>query len=216
MGVRVANFLTWLWRRLWLLPVVLLILALGVSITISDLGRIMSSPEQAPAAADLIVPLGGDVHRRAGRAAELYRAGLAPRLFLAGPVDARVALLEDQGIPPSAILTDGKSRHSWDEAMNTFALMERNGWKTVLVVSDPPHLRRLSWTWEHVFVGSGMDFRLIAAPMPGWDAAHWWRDPGSAAYVKLEVEKLFYYLFRYGSDSPEYDLPALPSLHRGG
>lgn len=211
-----SNWLAWLWRRLWLLPVVIVALAAGISMLITDLGRIMSSPEHGPAAADLIVPLGGDVYRRAGRAGELYQAGYAPRLFLAGPVDARVALLEGQGVPPAAILTDGKSRHSWDEAMNTFALMQANGWKTVLVVSDPPHLRRLAWTWEHVFVGSGMDFRLIAAPLPGWDAAHWWRNPVSAAYVKLEVEKLFYYLFRYGGESPEYDLPALGKGRPGG
>ena len=26
----------------------------------------------------------------------------------------------------------------------------------------PPHLRRLSWTWNRVFEGSGLEFRLIA------------------------------------------------------
>jgi uncharacterized SAM-binding protein YcdF (DUF218 family) len=45
-----------------------------------------------------------------------------------------------QGVPFSAILTDGKSRHSWDEAVNTYLLMQANGWTSVLVVSDPPQL----------------------------------------------------------------------------
>ena len=159
--------LNWIWRRLWLLPVVIASLALAVSAAISNAGRWVSGAEGLPARADLIVPLGGDTIRRAAKAGELFKAGYAPRLFLAGPVDGRPALLKQQGIPAGAILTDGRSRHSWDEAINTFELMQAKGWKNVLVVSDPPHLRRLSWTWEHVFAGSGMDFRLIAAPMPG-------------------------------------------------
>lgn len=200
------------WERLWLLPLLLVAFVLAGAYGYSEAGKFVSGPVDEPVRSDLVVSLGGEAYRRGGKAAELWRAGLAPRIFLAGPAgpgDARVALLARQGVPASAILADGKSRHSWDEAVNTYRLMEANGWKSVLVVSDPPHLRRLSWTWEHVFVGSGMSFRLIPAPMPGWDAAHWWRDPGSAHYVKTELEKLVFYLFRYGSEGPEYELPVV-------
>lgn len=194
-----------LWRRLWLLPVLLLILAVGFSLFMADAGRFVSSPVDEPAPADLIVALGGEAIHRADKAAELFKAGYAERIFLAGPVDGRGAYLQAHGLPAEAILSDGKSRHSWDEAINSYALMRSQGWKTVLVVSDPPHMRRLAWTWGRVFAGSGMTFRLIPAPLPGWDAAHWWRVPGSKAYVESELEKLVYYIFRYMGAGPEFD-----------
>lgn len=198
-----------LFRFLRFLPLVLLGLALAVVLFMTEAGRFFSSPTDEPAKADLIVVLGGGPIDRSVKGLELLRGGHAGHVFLAGPIDGRVRWFEGQGVPASAILADGKSRSSWDEAVNTYRLMEAKGWTSVLVVSDPPHLRRLSWTWEHVFVGSGMSFRLIPAPMPGWDAAHWWRDPGSAHYVKTELEKLVFYLFRYGSEGPEYELPAV-------
>ncbi len=201
------DILSWLWRRIWLLPIVLILLLLAGAVVYTEAGRFVSSPVDTPEPADLIAALGGESANRPAKAAELYAAGLAPRVFLTGPKDQRHDLLLREGVPAPAILLDGKSAHSWDEAINTYDLMRQNGWKRVLVVSDPEHIRRLSWTWEHVFGGSGLSFRLIAAAMPNWDAAHWWRDPGSAAYVKLELEKLLYYFVRHGSEGPEYRLP---------
>jgi len=63
----------------------------------------------------------------------------------------------------------------------------------VLVVSDPPHLRRLDHVWGKVFAGSGIQYRLIAAPMEKWDAARWWSNEASAQYVVIEYIKLGYY-----------------------
>ena len=198
-----------LWDRLWALPIIIVSLGLTGVIGYSEAGRFVSTPVDEPVRSDLVVSLGGEVRHRMRKAIQLWRTGFAPRIFITGHLAARLAFLADQGVPDTAILSNDKSRHSWDEAVNTYHLMKANGWKSVLVVSDPPHMRRLSWTWEHVFVGSGMSFRLIPAPMPGWDAAHWWRDPGSARYVKAELGKLVFYLFRYGSEGPEYELPTV-------
>ena len=207
-----VDILFWLWRRIWLLPVLLMLFLLAGAAAYTEAGRFVSSPVDAPEQADLIAALGGESANRPKKAAELHAEGFAPRIFLTGPKDQRHDLLLREGVPAAAILLDGKSRHSWDEAINTYDLMRQNGWKRVLVVSDPEHIRRLSWTREHVFCGSGMSFRLITAAMPNWDATHWWRDPGSAAYVKLELEKLLYYFFRHGSEGPEYRLPE-PKTH---
>jgi len=66
-----------------------------------------------------------------------------------------------------------------------------------LVVSDPPHLRRLSWVWSKVFAGSGKEFILVASDMDDWDAGHWWRTSPSAQFVFGEYIKLAYYLMQY-------------------
>lgn len=64
----------------------------------------------------------------------------------------------------------------------------------VLVVSDPPHMRRLSWVWGRVFAGSGKEFVLVASEMEGWDAGHWWRTSQTAQFVFSEYIKIAYYL----------------------
>lgn len=199
--------LAWVWRRLWLLPVLLLLVGFGYAVFMTEAGRFVSRPVDAPVPADLVASLGGGADTRTLKALALVQGGYAPRIFLTGPVDGRQQLLLDRGLPASAVLLDGRSAHSWDEAMNTYRLMLTHGWRSVLVVSDPPHMRRLAWTWEHVFVGSGLSFHLIPAPMPAWDPDHWWRQPWSKAYVEKELEKLMYYLFRYGSEGPQFDLP---------
>jgi uncharacterized SAM-binding protein YcdF (DUF218 family) len=171
-------------------------------------GRFVSSPAGTPARADLIVALGGDGGNRVREAQRLYAEFDAPRILLTGiefgdplvrPVylEWRAAFLAARGVPTGAILFDARSGNSWEEAQNTLALMQRQGWRSVLVVSDPPHLRRLSWVWGKVFTGSGLHYRLIPSPMPGWDAGHWWRDEKSAQFVLMELIKLGYYPVRH-------------------
>jgi hypothetical protein len=58
-------------------------------------------------------------------------------------------------------------------------------------------MRRLSWVWGKVFEGSGLEFRLIAAPMPGWEAGAWWRHEKSGHFVLMELIKLGYYFTKY-------------------
>ena len=105
--------------------------------------------------------------------------------------------LVEEGVPENALLYDRSSTSSWDEAVNTLELMRSMKLDRVLVVSDPPHMRRLSWVWGKVFEGSGKEFTLVASEMEGWDAAHWWRTSPNAQFVFGEYIKLAYYSFQY-------------------
>ena len=67
----------------------------------------------------------------------------------------------------------------------------------VVVVSDPPHMRRLAWVWDKVFAGSGKAYTLVASDMEGWDAGYWWRTSTNAQFVFAEYIKLVYYLIQY-------------------
>ena len=57
------------------------------------------------------------------------------------------------------------------------------------VVSDPYHMRRLSWTWGKAFEGSGLQFTLVAILPAFWKPDAWWRDEKSGAAVIMEVIK---------------------------
>ena len=75
--------------------------------------------------------------------------------------------------------------------------MEANGWRRVLVVSDPYHMRRLSWVWGRVFRDSGLSYSLVASSPQWWNPDGWWHDEKSAPLVIVEYIKLAYYLVKY-------------------
>lgn len=170
-------------------------------------GHFLEAPAQAPVKADLVFPLGGDNGGRAARVLDIYRKGLAPKILLSAEsqhsrtratyLSWRARFLVDAGIPESALLYDRRSVNSHEEAVNTLALMRSMKLDRVLVVSDPPHLRRLSRVWGKVFAGSGKQFILVASDMEDWDAARWWRTSPNAQFVFGEYIKLAYYLFEY-------------------
>ena len=192
-------------RRLvfWGVGVLVLCVAAG-TIAFFQVGYFLEAPSQQPETADLIVPLGGGSSNRIHKAAELYEQGFAPNVLLIGAgghdantrphsSDWRIRFLLAHGVPDNMLVFDEISTNSWEEAVNTLRLMRERNWRRVLVVSDPPHLRRLAWAWGKVFEGSGKEYRLIAAQLEGWDPGRWWQNESSARFVVMEVNKLAYY-----------------------
>jgi uncharacterized SAM-binding protein YcdF (DUF218 family) len=146
---------------------------------------------------DLIVVLGGDGGSRIKRGIELYAAGRAPRILVINPAEYSSQCLNTSAILPASILTETKSRNSHDEAVNTLAVMKRNNWQNAVVVSDPPHMRRLDLTWGRLFNQTGYRYKLAASRPEWWDARFWWQNSFSAKFVLSEYAKLVWYWIRY-------------------
>ncbi len=171
-------------------------------------GRYLSAPAGIAQPADCIVALGGDSGDRIVTALDLYRRGYAPWILLTGvedsPSDTRRAYLTwraeylvKAGVPSAAILYDEHSTNSRDEARNTLARANARGWKSVLVVSDPPHMRRLALAWGKAFGGTGRNYILVATAPAWWRERAWWQSERAAQFVITEYVKLGYYLARY-------------------
>ena len=172
------------------------------------LGRWVASGAARPVQANVIVALGGDYDNRTTQAALLYRAGYAPFVMLTAveiaPPQARtdhpewrVTLLSNAGVPADKLVLDSTATSSFEEATATLALMQARGWQTALVVSEPPHMRRLDWVWGKVFAGSGKRYILVATEPPWWDADRWWQNEDSRQFVLNELIKLAYYFIKY-------------------
>ena len=179
-------------------------IAAAVAYAVSQAGFWLQAPAQTPVRADAIVVLGGDEGDRALRALELYRGGYAPALVLTGlehgdtaPPAAltwRADFLAARGVPRSALRFEVESRNSYTEATRILALMRQEGWHRVIVVSDPPHMRRLAWIWARVFQDSGLQYVLVASDPAWWSPRHWWREEASGSFVIMEFIKLGYYI----------------------
>ncbi len=118
-----------------------------------------------PARADAIVVLGGGVgesgeggqgyQERVKKAVELYRAGHAERLvFSTGwtytfhEANLMRALAVSLGVPEAAIILEKKAGSTYENARFVRALAGPRGWKRILLVSSPYHMRRALLTFR--------------------------------------------------------------------
>lgn len=145
---------------------------------------------------DLIVVLGrrlqGDAitpvfEARLAHAATLWRAGLAPRVLVAGGLtgqatrseaDAGRAWLLEQGLPEGIVLTEANSQHTLE---NLFFVRERFRNATLLLVSDPLHMARA----QALARGLGLTTRrapAFACP-PRKGSLGWWKRAAFEAFL---------------------------------
>lgn len=159
-------------------------------------GAVLSSPASLPHRADVVVVLGGGDGARYERGRDLVLAGYADRLIVFVPSaaerqDARVR------VPTAEFWDDVKPRNSWGEAQAVRGWMKAKGWKSALVVTDPPHLLRAQYAWGSNFRGADIDFTLVPSAPAWWSAWQWWDSRESTHFVENEVLKMGYYLVRY-------------------
>ena len=134
---------------------------------------------EAPRPADAIVVFaggvgesgkaGGGYQERVKRASDLYRAGLARHIvFSTGYVyafqEAEImkALAVANGIPDSAIVLEKRAANTYENVEYSRKILEDSGWRRVLLVSSPYHMRRAVLTWHHV--APAID--VIPTPVP--------------------------------------------------
>jgi uncharacterized SAM-binding protein YcdF (DUF218 family) len=137
-----------------------------------------------PAYSDAIVVLGDDNYGgdRAVRAAELFKAGWAPRVVASGRFlrpYATVAELEehdlrDDGVPQDAIIRfEQHAIDTKEEAEALRQLILQRGWKRILVVTSNYHTRRARYICARTFP-AGTVLRVVPAADSEYDPNHWW------------------------------------------
>ncbi len=194
-------------KRILLIICFLLLL---LAVALFNLGNWLSEPANKPAQADLIVALGGGAGERDQMAARLYKAGYADKILITGMWRSSKAGLSYyqhprslfflmQGIPNEALMFDGLAINTHQETVNLAALMTTQHWRSVLVVSDPPHIQRINYCLEALFKHNGLSYRLIASDIPSWHTGRWWQEPRWLFFCVIEAIKLVYYALVYRS-----------------
>jgi uncharacterized SAM-binding protein YcdF (DUF218 family) len=149
--------------------------------------------------ADAIVAISGDTGARADTAIALWKAGYAPVLIFSGassdPQSASSAELMKRtavtaGVPASAILVEGASATTEENAANVTAIMRERGLRTAILVTSPYHQRRAALLFRREFGGAGLSFRNHPADDPDWDPNVWWIHDDSRKLTLVELAKL--------------------------
>jgi uncharacterized SAM-binding protein YcdF (DUF218 family) len=158
--------------------------------------------------ADVIHVISG-LDDRTDYAIQLYQEGYGNKLFFTGGWCDKIqgnhaergkARAERQGVPPGAIAIDGSEVTStYSEALRLREFIAASGEpiRSVIIVSDPYHMRRARWAYRRVL---GKDVQVEMAPVPNGLFPYqrrWWVDAESRDYVRSEYVKMAYYYARY-------------------
>jgi uncharacterized SAM-binding protein YcdF (DUF218 family) len=140
--------------------------------------------DESPQPSDAIVMLSDDNYNgdRATRAAELFKAGWAPRVIAsgrylrpyAGIVELETHDLEAHGVPENAVVPF--AHHATDTREECIAigqLISSRGWKRILLVTSNYHTRRSEYICSRAFP-QGTALRVVAAPDSEYNPDNWW------------------------------------------
>jgi uncharacterized SAM-binding protein YcdF (DUF218 family) len=190
-------------RRGTFAAIVLLILAAAAVIAFRGVGRwlVVEDPVDR---ADAIVVLSGGLPDRALEAVKVFRMGMAPQVWLTRPANPATelsklgisfegeegysrAILIHEGVPESAIrVLAPEIVNTEDEERTILAEMQSTGAARVIIVTSPPHTRRVRALWRRI-APAGRAVTVLSTSEDDYDADHWWRTTRDSLSVMREV-----------------------------
>lgn len=158
--------------------------------------------QDEPETADLIIVFGGKRLERAERGAELYKAGLAPKVLITGGDKRDIGVCEAErlkdhmvglGVPAEAIIIEGESVNTLENVRRSVAIVEEHfGWKNlknVILVSAPYHLRRVKQALAH-YIPRAVKITCVPDTRTDITRDNWWHTPEGQNLVYRELEKV--------------------------
>jgi uncharacterized SAM-binding protein YcdF (DUF218 family) len=151
------------------------------------------------AKADAIVAISGDTGARADSAIALWKQGYAPLLIFSGgskdPESVASAELMKRtavaaGVPANAILVEGKSATTEENAQRVAELMRSKALRSAILVTSPYHQRRAAMLFEREFGPASLSLVNRPATDPVWDPNLWWTSDPSRSLTLIELAKL--------------------------
>ena len=163
--------------------------------------------------ADAIFVLAGARVERWMEGVELHRERWAPRIVLSPgysePAEQRlramgirfpseIELVRDAmtqlKVPSEAVLVLPREvDNTAQEAEHIRAVCEREGWKTLIVVTSVYHTRRVQLAFRRAFRETPMKVIVRSTRYDGATPRRWWTRRGDIRYVVAELQKLLAY-----------------------
>jgi uncharacterized SAM-binding protein YcdF (DUF218 family) len=166
----------------------------GTTTTCVALAAPLLQPAQPAQAADVIVILGRDGRERMNLGTQLYLQGYAPQVVL---FNSSLHYLPDAAQLRPALIQINGPQDTWEEATTIAQLAQQQGWRRIMVITDPPHIRRTAWLFRKA-LGSTATCIPVATQPTWWHWPRWWTSQHAARYVRHELLSLPYHLLRVG------------------
>jgi len=157
---------------------------------------------QRPAKSDVIIVLSGGDDRIA-KGVQLFRENFADSIMLSNavwginnnPKDSLINQIKQYNIPQEKIIQESKADSTYQNALFTKKLMQKNKLKSAIVVSSNYHMRRVKIIFDKVYRGSGIKLTFCASTDPKFTPNHWWTNKFSFIltideYIKIAGNEL--------------------------
>lgn len=176
----------------------------GIAAVVMLLPYWLGSPSSdSPHRADAILVLGSNGGERVPRAVELYGAGSSSNVIVSVGTECSQSIAEGSkaafdslrhlGVSETIVTLQTASCNTWAEAHDAAKLMQSRGWRSVIVVTDPPHIRRTGFSFNHAFAHTDLTFTLVSTQPDWWVVGPWWKNDIARQYVQSELLKFAFY-----------------------
>jgi uncharacterized SAM-binding protein YcdF (DUF218 family) len=165
-----------------------------------NLGYFLDVTEE-PSQADLIVCLGGGDHpKRVEKTIELYKKNYlkADTIIFTGV--KQVKSIEGKFDDKINIIINPSLTNTVEEVKYIKEYMIKHSLSTVLIVTEPPHSRRIS-LFAKIFKvenDGNLSIKIVSNDYKIWNSKYYYKNDSTKQYAFSEVIKTIYNLFVYG------------------
>jgi uncharacterized SAM-binding protein YcdF (DUF218 family) len=161
---------------------------------------------------DAIIVLGGTMYERPLEAVDLHKEGWAPRIYLfrqiadwgeevlierqvpyTREVDLQVDVMQRLGVDRSSIGVLEEANSTADEADDVFALVSREKYRRVIVVTSKQHTRRARLVMRRRLDAIGVEVIVRSSRYDRTDVDRWWENRSTLRFTLFETQRLFGY-----------------------
>lgn len=194
-------------KKLFVLSISFLIIIaiyLAFPFILEGMGRFLVVREE-PVPSDVILVLAGDDNgERVAEGVNLYKQGYADKIIMSGgPLAWKLTSAEwmkkqavAMGVPAQNILLQKESRSTLEDVVFSLALIEKHGFKSVILVTSPYHARRAKRIFKRA--SRGRQIKVVSCPVreSGFRVEGWWSRHEDTSYVIREYMAMVYYFFK--------------------
>ena len=158
---------------------------------------------QKPIKSDLIICLGGSGSKRIQKSMDLYSKGYSEQklLLLTGnPNIHKNKKYVMNYYPETRYIFSPHHNSTAKEIQFLKKYMVENHYKSVIIVSDPPHTRRIKILTDLISVENDEKFSyvFVSSGVSWWDRNKYYQHPKALKFVFSETLKILYAYFNYG------------------
>lgn len=175
----------------------LLLTAAAVAVLVINLGRFLDAAEK-PVKSDIVVCLGGGTFERVETSARLLQEGYSTRnvFLLMGESWYNRPRLR-QAYPDLNVTIIERPKNTRQEIAAVKTYMKAHGYRSAVIVTDPPHTRRAKLLTSLVSVDGDddMTFHFVGTDVAWWNTAHYYENEKARKEVVHEVGGILYAIF---------------------
>ena len=159
--------------------------------------------------ADAIIVISGGRGERVDYAAQLYKNGYADTVIISGCPGTEPSIAEahfmketavEKGVPENRILLDVLDRHGQGtgvQAHNIRKMIEKHGFRNVILVTTDFHTARSQMIFDRAFKGLDVNLQIAHPRIGVFDSSGWWTERRNLKIVTSEVIKYVWYWISY-------------------